>query len=133
MGALRGRVTAASAARRKFAGQFAVLLAALCSLNAAGCAQITVVSDKAPPRTEWKYGVLAVNLGASENNTVVSTASGFGVISNPSGTAFGYSKAKIIRVGDECRVIITANDLEIIRKDDELLRRLKSTHNACVE
>ena len=51
-----------------------------------------------------------------------------GLTSSPSGIAFGYSKAKIVRIGDECRVVIAVNDLE---EDKELLRRLKSTHKAC--
>jgi hypothetical protein len=130
MGALRGCLVTASAARRNFARQFAVLLGALCSLSAAGCAQVTVVSQDAPPRTEWKYGVLAIDLGSSKNNTIVST-SGLGLISGPSVTALGYTKARVVRIGDECRVVITANDPESLKKDEELFRRLKATREAC--
>lgn len=106
----------------------ALILASAIGLG--GCAQITVVSDDAPPRSEWKFGVLAVDLGPSSNSSIVS-ASGVGVISSPTGTALGYSRARIVRLGDECRVVVTGSDLETISKDAELLRLLKETQKAC--
>jgi hypothetical protein len=122
--------TVAMASPAKFPTQLAVPLAIFCSIYLGGCAQVTVFSDQAPPQSEWKFGVLAIDLAASEKNTIVST-SGFGLISSPSGTALGYSNARVVRIGDDCRVVISANDLEAISKNEELLRLLKSTHNAC--
>jgi hypothetical protein len=95
-----------------------------------GCAQVTVLTEQAPPQSEWKFGVLALDLAASTDNTIITT-SGVGLTSSPSGIALGYSKAKIVRIGDECRVVIAVGDLEAISKDNELLRRLKSTYKAC--
>jgi len=104
------------------------LLGAVCL---GGCAQVNVISDQGPPRTEWKFGVLAVDLAGSNKNTVVSS-SGVGVISTPSGTTLGYSTARVVRIGDECRVVITAKDLEALKEDKKLLQLLKSTYKACV-
>ena len=108
----------------------AVLLALLCSLSFAGCAQITVVSDEKPPHSELKFGVLAIDLAGSNENTIV-RSTGVGLVSTPSGATLGYSNARIVRMGDECRVVIAVNDLEAISKDPELMRRLKATHRAC--
>jgi hypothetical protein len=102
----------------------------LASAWLAGCAQVTVVSDQAPPRSEWKFGVLAVDLAGSSNNTLVRTT-GLGLISTPSGSTLGYADAKVVRIGDECRVVVSTSDLDAISKDPELLRRLKSAHKAC--
>jgi hypothetical protein len=106
-----------------------VPLAALAALYLGGCAQITVFSDNAPPQTEWKFGVLAVDLANSNKNTIVQS-SGVGFVSTPSGATLGYANAKIVRLGDECRIVITARDLEAV-KDRELQRLLKTTHKAC--
>ena len=100
------------------------------SMCLGACAQITVVSDQAPPRSEWKFGVLAIDLPESNKNTIVQT-SGVGLISTPSGATLGYGQAKIVRIGDECRVVITAGDPEAIAKNPELLRLLKEAQNAC--
>lgn len=116
--------------RVKGARRLAVSLAAFCSITLGGCAQITVFSDQGPPRSEWKFGVLAIDLAASNNNTIVAT-SGLGLISNPSGTTLGYSNARIVRIGDECRVVIATKDLDAVTNDPELLRLLKTTHKAC--
>jgi len=105
----------------------ATVLASLC-LGA--CAQITVVSDTAPPKTEWKFGVLAVDLANANENTIVHSQ-GIGLVSTPSGATLGYANAKIVRMGDECRIVIATKDLEAISKDRELLRLLKTTHKAC--
>jgi hypothetical protein len=107
-----------------------VSLAASCSICLAACAQITVITDTAPPQTEWKFGVLAVDLAGSSKNTIVQTT-GVGIVSTPDGATVGYSKAKIVRLGDECRVVISTPDLEAISKDRELARRLRATHKAC--
>src|SRR5262249_51925872 len=48
--------------------QFAHALTVFCSIGLPGCAQITVLSDQAPPRSEWKFGVLAIDLSPSDNN-----------------------------------------------------------------
>jgi hypothetical protein len=107
-------------------GPFAVLA----SLCLGACAQITVISDTAPPKTEWKFGVLAVDLANANENTIVH-AQGIGLVSTPSGATLGYANAKIVRMGDECRIVIATKDLEAISKDRELLRLLKTTHKAC--
>jgi hypothetical protein len=89
-----------------------------------------VISDKAPPQTEWKFGVLAIDLVGSSNNTIVQST-GVGLLSTPSGATLGYSNSRIVRIGDECRVVITTQDLEAMSKDRELARLLKVTHKAC--
>jgi hypothetical protein len=122
-------VISAAVSPETLARQFAGSLAAL-SLFLGGCAQITVLSDQGPPTSEWKFGVLAIELAPSSENSVAS-ASGVGLISTPFGTTFGYSNAKIIRIGDNCRVVIATKDLEAISKDQELARILRSTHKAC--
>jgi hypothetical protein len=104
------------------------LLGAVCL---GGCAQVNVISDQGPPKSEWKFGVLAIDLAGSNKNTIVST-SGVGVISTPSGTTVGYSDARIVRIGDECRVVISTKDLAAIKEDKKLLQLLKSTYKACV-
>jgi len=95
-----------------------------------GCAQVTVISDQGPPRSEWKFGVLAIDLAESSKNTIVQST-GLGLVSTPSGVTLGYANARIVRIGDECRVVIATKDLEAIRKDRELLRLLSATHKAC--
>src|SRR5262249_34189255 len=65
----------------------------------------------------------------SNKNTIVQT-SGVGLISTPSGATLGYGQAKIVRIGDECRVVITAGDPEAIAQNPELLRLLKGAPNA---
>jgi len=107
-----------------------VLLAALCSTCLGACAQITVISDNAPPKTEWKFGVLAIDVAGSPKNTIVATR-GIGLITTPDGPTLGYANAKFVRLGNECRVVISTQDLEAISKDRELARLLKSTHKAC--
>jgi hypothetical protein len=94
------------------------------------CAQITVISDKAPPQTEWKFGVLAIDLAGSSKNTIVQST-GLGLVSTPSGATLGYANSRIVRIGDECRVVITTQDIEATSKDRELARLLKGTHKAC--
>jgi hypothetical protein len=108
----------------------AVSLAASCSICLGACAQITVISDKAPPQTEWKFGVLAIDLVGSSKNTIVQST-GLGLVSTPSGATLGYSNSRIVRIGDECRVVIATQDLEAMSKDRELARLLKVTHKAC--
>lgn len=105
-------------------------LAAFCSLCLGACAQITVISDKAPPQTEWKFGVLAIDLTGSSKNTIVQTT-GVGVVSTPSGTTLGYANARVVLLGNECRVVVATKDLDAATKDPELLRLLKTTHKAC--
>jgi hypothetical protein len=107
-----------------------VALVVLCPLSLGACAQITVISDKAPPQTEWKFGVLAIDLAGSSNNTIIQST-GVGLVSTPSGTTLGYSDSKIVRVGDECRVVIATRDLDAMSKDRELARLLRATHKAC--
>lgn len=60
----------------------ALSLAASCSICLGACAQITVISDKAPPQTEWKFGVLAIDLVGSSKNTIVQS-DGWGLVSTP--------------------------------------------------
>lgn len=107
------------------------LLVLLGSICLGGCAQVNVISDQGPPKSEWKFGVLAIDLAGSNKNTIVST-SGVGIISTPSGTTLGYSDARVVRIGDECRVVISTKDLEAIKEDEKLLQLLKSTYKACV-
>ena len=113
------------------ARRLAAAVAVFCSVCCAGCAQVTVFSDKGPPHEEWKFGVLAIELAPSANNTVV-TATGLGLISSPSGTTLGYSDARLVRIGDDCRVVISTRDLEAMRSNEELRRFLKSAYKACV-
>ena len=110
----------------KLAGALALFFSA----SLAGCAQVTVISDQGPPHTEWKFGVLAIDLAGSSKNTIVQ-ATGVGLVSTPSGATLGYANARIVRIGDECRVVIATKDLEAISKDKKLLRLLRSTHKAC--
>jgi hypothetical protein len=100
------------------------------SLALGGCAQITVLSDQGPPTSEWKFGVLAIELAPSTQNSIAA-ASGLGLISTPSGTTLGYANARIVRIGDDCRVVVTTKELEAITRDPELLDLLKATHKAC--
>ena len=102
----------------------------LCSACLGGCAQITVVSDQGPPKSEWKFGVLAIDLAGSNKNAIVHTT-GVGLVTTPSGATLGYANAKIVRIGDECRVVIATDDLEALRKDRELQRLLRASHQAC--
>lgn len=108
----------------------ALSLAASCSICLGACAQITVVTDNAPPQTEWKFGVLAVDLAGSSKNTIVQST-GVGILSTPSGATVGYSNGRIVSIGDECRIVITTQDIEAISKDRELARLLRKTHKAC--
>ncbi|HEV7878476.1 hypothetical protein [Bradyrhizobium sp.] len=89
-----------------------------------------MISDNAPPQTEWKFGVLAIDLAGSSKNTIVQST-GVGVISTPSSATLGYSNARIVSIGDECRIVITTQDIEAISKDRELARLLRKTHKAC--
>src|SRR5712692_9885767 len=82
-----------NSARAKQAASF-VLFGSICL---GGCAQVNVISDQGPPKSEWKFGVLAIDVAGSSKNTIVSS-SGVGVISTPSGTTLGYSNARIIRI-----------------------------------
>lgn len=108
----------------------ATSLAVLCSTCLGACAQITVLNDKAPPQTEWKFGVLAIDLVGASKNTIVKS-DGWGIVSTPSGATLGYSNSRIVRIGDECRIVISTQDLDAIAKDRELARRLRATHKAC--
>jgi hypothetical protein len=110
-------------------------MARVCALAAVSaclpaCAQITVITDNQPPKSEVRLGVLAVDLGPSTQNTVVS-ASGVGLISNPAGATLGYSKAKIIQIGHDCRVVIATEKLDAITSDPEMLDIIKKTPKAC--
>jgi|SoiMethySBSTD1v2_1073268.scaffolds.fasta_scaffold3604068_1 hypothetical protein len=107
-----------------------VRLVALLSPCLGGCAQVTVLTEKAPPQTEWKFGVLAIDLVGSSKNTIVQS-DGWGLVSTPSGSTLGYANSRIVRIGDECRIVITTQDLDAIAKDRELARRLRATHKAC--
>jgi hypothetical protein len=105
----------------------------LCWITLSGCAQVTVISDKdGPPRETWRFGVLAIDLTPSAENTIIAVK-GIGLISHPSGTTIGYANAKVVRLGDECRVVISTKDLETIKSNEEELRRLlKSVEKSCV-
>jgi len=107
-----------------------VLLVAVCSICLGACAQITVIGDNAPPKTEWKFGVLAIDVADASKNTIVQT-DGWGIVSTPSGATLGYANSRIVRIGDDCRIVITTQDLDAIAKDRELARRLRATHKAC--
>lgn len=96
-----------------------------------GCAQITVISDQGPPRSEWKFGVLAIDLAGSNENTIVHSM-GVGLISTPAGATLGYANARIVRIGDECRIVITSKDLDATSKDPELHRLMQAVHKACL-
>jgi len=74
--------------------------------------------------------VLAIDLVGSSENTIVQMT-GVGLVSTRSGVTLGYSNARIVRIGDECRVVIATKDLEAISKDRELASLLKATHKAC--
>ena len=112
------------------AGVRAVSLAALVSTCLGACAQITVISDNAPPQTEWKFGVLAIDLAGESKNTIVQS-NGWGIVSTPNGATLGYANSRIVRIGDECRIVITTQNLDATAKDRELARRLRATHKAC--
>jgi hypothetical protein len=107
-----------------------VLLVALCSACLGACAQVTVISDNAPPQTEWKFGVLAIDVAGTTKNTIVQT-DGWGIVSTPSGATLGYANSRIVRIGDDCRIVITTQDLDAIAKDREMARLLRKTHKAC--
>ena len=100
------------------------------ALAVGGCAQIVVVRDNEPPQSEWRFGVLAIEIAPSSRNTIVQT-SGIGIVSTPAGSTLGYANARIVRIGDECRVVVTTRDVEAIHKDRELLRLLASAGKAC--
>lgn len=108
--------------------RFSVCCLFLLCLN--GCAQVTVISDGAPPSTEYKFGVLAVDLAPSDRNTIVST-SGFGLISSPSGATLGYSSVRVVRMGEECRLVIHTENPRTLAEDGELMALLKSIPGAC--
>jgi hypothetical protein len=105
-------------------------LAALSSICLGACAQITVISDNAPPRTEWKFGVLAIELAGSPKNTIVATK-GVGLITTADGPTFGYANAKVVRLGTECRLVVQTNEPTDIAGREELLRVLRSIPKAC--
>lgn len=107
-----------------------VSLATLCAMCLGACAQITVINDNAPPKTEWKFGVLAIDLAGSQKNTIVAI-NGVGLITTPDGPTLGYANAKFVRLGNECRLVIQANDPADIARREELLRVLKSIPKAC--
>ena len=107
-----------------------VPVAVLSSICLAACAQITVITDNAPPKTEWKFGVLAIDLAGSQKNTIVATK-GVGLITTPDGPTLGYANARIVRLGTECRLVLQANDPTDIASREELLRLLKSIPKAC--
>lgn len=107
-----------------------VSLAALSSVCLGACAQVTVISDNAPPKTEWKFGVLAIDLAGSQKNTIVATK-GVGLVTTPDGPTLGYANARFVRIGDECRIVIQANDAADLASRSELLRVLKSIPKAC--
>ena len=52
-------------------------------------------------------------------------------MSTPNGATLGYANSRIVRIGDECRIVITTQDLDATAKDRELARRLRATHKAC--
>jgi hypothetical protein len=105
----------------------ALMVGAVCL---SGCAQIVVISDDEPPRTEWKFGVLVIDLAPSSKNTIVSS-SGIGIVSTPGGATLGYANARIVRIGDACCIVIAAKDFETLRNDAETLRLLASVGKAC--
>src|SRR5262252_6045556 len=107
-----------------------VPVAVLSSICLAACAQITVITDNAPPKTEWKFGVLAIDLANSPKNTIVATK-GVGLVTTPDGPTLGYANAKIVRLGTECRLVIQTNDATELASREELLRVLKSIPKAC--
>jgi hypothetical protein len=107
-----------------------VMSLVLCATCLGACAQITVLSDKAPPQTEWKLGVLAIDLAGSSTN-MIAQSTGVGLVTTPSGATLGYANSRIVRIGDECRIVITTQDLEVIAKDRELARWLRAAHKAC--
>jgi hypothetical protein len=107
-----------------------LLLAFLSAACLQGCAQITVISDEKPPKSEWHFGVLSVDIPASSKNAIV-TASGIGLISNPSGTALGYSSGRFVRLGDDCRLVIQLPESQQAARHEELVRLLKSIPHAC--
>ena len=107
-----------------------VLLVALCSTCLGACAQVTVISDKSPPKTEWKFGVLAIDIAGSQKNTIVATK-GIGLITTPDGPTLGYADARFVRIGDECRLVIQTRDADVIASHEELRRVLKSIPKAC--
>lgn len=106
------------------------LLAPLCAVGLSGCAQVTIVTDNQPPKSEVRFGVLSVEVPASNKNTIIST-SGFGLMSNPSGSALGYSSGRIVRLGDECRLVLQLQNPEDVARQEELVRLLKSIPHAC--
>jgi hypothetical protein len=108
----------------------AVSLAALSSMCLGACAQVTVISDNGPPKTEWKFGVLAIDVAGSEKNTIIATK-GVGLITTPDGPTLGYADAKFVRIGDECRLVIQTSDANVIASHAELLRVLKTIPKAC--
>src|SRR2546423_12588565 len=98
-----------------------VSLATLCAMCLGACAQITVISDNAPPKTEWKFGVLAIDLAGSQKNTIVTTK-GVGLITTPDGPTLGYANSRFVRMGTECRIVIQTTNAADIASRQELLR-----------
>ena len=109
---------------------YVALSVILGAANLMGCASVTIISDNGPPQTELKFGVLAIYIAPSSDSVLVSS-SGLGLVSTPAGMNLGYASAKVVRVGDACRVVIATNDLDAISKDPELARLLRATHKAC--
>src|SRR5689334_20696268 len=99
----------------KIARSVARLFAVVGLVAFGGCAQITVFSDAGPPKEEWKFGVLAIDLAPSAKNTIASVK-GFGLVSNPSGMTLGYADARIVRLGNECRLVISMKDAESLEQ-----------------
>lgn len=108
----------------------ALLVAALCSSFLGACAQITVFTDHQPPRTELRFGVLAVDLSGSNKNTIIQST-GLGWVSTPTGATLGYAKTRIVRLGDQCRIVVSVDDSEVLRRDPQMLDLLKRAGSAC--
>ena len=112
------------------AAVFEILISVLCTVCLAGCTQITVLSDQTSPKTEWKFGVLAIDVAGSQKNTIVVTK-GIGLITTPDSATLGYANAKFVRMGDECRLVIATSDPAAIEQREELLRLLRTIPTAC--
>jgi hypothetical protein len=109
----------------------AAVFAACLPLFLSACAQVTVVTNADAPRSEWKWGVLAIELGKSDQNSLAAI-SGIGAFSGPFGTVIGLARTKVVRMGDECRIVIATSDLAAILENPELMRTLKASYNACL-
>ena len=92
----------------------AMPLAVLAALYLGACAQITVFSDNAPPQTEWKFGVLAIDLANSNENTIVHSQRCRARIDALRRDARAMRTPKSCALAIECRVVIATKDLEAI-------------------